>query len=165
MTDTAKRLSEEEKMFAEKNVGLLFAFMRRYHLPEDYFGALAVAYVRFSGKFISEHEEYNYKFSTLLWKRLRSELSHIVRKEQVERLISLTDGMREIIGQEDSYFEKEELNEIRSLLTQKQAKVVLLRIEGYTNAQIASMIGVTERAIEKRFSRIRNTLKKRDEYN
>ena len=165
MTDTAKRLSEEEKAFAEKNIGLLFAFMRRYHLPEDYFGALAVAYVRFSGKFISEHEEYNYKFSTLLWKRLRSELSHIVRKEQVERLIPLTDGMREIIGQEDSYFEKEELNEIRSLLTQKQAKVVLLRIEGYTNAQIASMIGVTERAIEKRFSRIRNTLKKRDEYN
>ena len=157
--DTVTRLGPEEKEFAEKNIGVLFAFMRRYHLPEDYFGALAIAYVRFVWKYLNEKEKHTYSFSTLVWQRLRSELSHIARREQAERLLRFTDEMQATIGREDSYFENEGLDEAKSLLTQKQIQVLLLRIEGYTNAQIARMTGVTKRAIEKRFSRIRKVCK------
>ena len=47
----------------------------------------------------------------------------------------------------------------------RQFNVVLLRIEGYTNAQIASIKGVTERAIERQFSRIRRAYKERYKHN
>ena len=67
MGEPVKRLSTEEKAFAEKNIGILFAFMRRYHLPEDYFGALAIVYVRFVGEYMREREKYCYSFSTLVW--------------------------------------------------------------------------------------------------
>ena len=86
---TVTRLSPEEKAFAEKNIGILFAFMRRYHLPEDYFGALAIAYVRFVGKYFSEKEKYCYSFSTLVWQRLRSELSHILRRESSAQMTTI----------------------------------------------------------------------------
>ena len=78
---------------------------------------------------------------------------------QAERLLRFTDELQATIGREDSYFENEGLDEAKSLLTQKQIQVLLLRIEGYTNAQIARMTGVTKRAIEKRFSRIRKVCK------
>ena len=160
MCVTITRLGPEEKAFAETNIGILFAFMRRYHLPEDYFGALAIAYVRFVARYLSEKEKYGYSFSTLVWQRLRSELSHLMRKEKVESSTSFAVELRESTGQEDLYFENEAVDEIKALLTRKQTQALLLRIEGYSNAQIASMIGVTECAIEKRFSRVRKALKK-----
>lgn len=163
MCDTVTRLSPAEKEFAEKNIGILFAFMRHYHLPEDYFGALAIAYVRFVGRYLPENKKYSYSFSTLVWQRLRSELSHIVRKEQRERTLPISNELRETIGQEDSYFENTGLDEAKSLLTQKQQQALFLKVQGYTNAQIASMTGVTERAIEKRFSRIRKAFKRASE--
>ena len=160
MADTAKRLTEEEKAFAEKNIGLLFAFLRRYHLPEDYFGTLALAYVRFVGKYLKEKEAYSYSFSTLVWHRLRSELSHIVRKENQNRQEMHLETALEIQGQEDAYFEEEVIGEMSQTLTPKQFEVLFLRMGGYTNAQIASMEGVSKRAIEKRYFRIRKILKR-----
>ena len=159
MADTAKRLTEEEKAFAEKNIGLLFAFMRRYHLPEDYFGGLALAYVRFVGKYLKEKEAYKYSFSTLVWHRLRSELSHIVRKESQNQQEMLSEKALELRGQEDIYFEEDSVDEIGHTLTPKQVEVLLLRIEGFTNEQIASTVGISSGSVEKRFNRIRKTLR------
>ena len=164
MADTAKRLTEEEKAFAEKNIGLLFAFMRRYHLPEDYFGGLALAYVRFVGKYLKEKEVYSYSFSTLVWHRLRSELSHIVRKENQNQQEMLSENALELQGKEDNYFGEEVIGEMSQTLTQKQFEVLFLRMSGYTNAQIASMEGVSKRAIEKRYFRIRKILKRNNEF-
>lgn len=160
MGETVTRLSNEAKVFAEKNIGILFAFVKRYHLPEDYFGALAVAYVRFVGKYLAEKEKYAHSFSTLVWQRLRSELSHIVRKEKDSRRAVFAEEEFGSMGEEDCYFELAAMNDVRRLLTPKQAQILLLRIEGYTNAQIASMVNVSESAIEKRFERIRQSFQK-----
>lgn len=165
MRDTETRLSPEEKVFAEKNIGILFAFMRRYHLPEDYFGALAIAYVRFVWKYLNNKEKYACSFSTLMWQRLRSALSHIERKENSAQTMIPFRDWDEVIGQEDSYFEQDVINEMIRHLIPKQIEIVLLRIEGYTNAQIASIKGVTERAIERQFSRIRRVYKGRYKHN
>ena len=156
--DTVTRLGPEEKEFAEKNIGVLFAFMRRYHLPEDYFGALAIAYVRFVGKYFSEKEKYCYSFSTLVWQRLRSELSHMLRRENTEIVVSFqSNGLSR---QEDDYFVHELLSKVSNKLTSKQAKALLLRIEGYSNVEIAQTLGISESAVEKRFQRIRSTYQK-----
>lgn len=155
MVDTVKRLSEEEKEFAEKNIGILFAFMKRYHLPEDYFGELAVAYVRYIGRYLDAKDKYPYSFTTLVWQRLRSELSHISRKEKKQQLTILASDAMESEGQFDDYFEKELLEEVNSRLTHKQSEVLLLRIEGYTNHQIAGIAGISVSAVERRFKRIR----------
>ena len=158
MVDTVKRLSEEEKEFAEKNIGLLFAFMRRYHLPEDYFGALALAYVRFVGKYLTSKEAYSYSFSTLVWHRLRSELSHIERKETQDQQEMFSENALEMQGREDTYFGEESVDEMSQTLTPKQFEVLLLRIEGLSNEQIASTVGISNGSVEKRFNRIRKTI-------
>jgi RNA polymerase sigma factor (sigma-70 family) len=153
MGEPVKRLSTEEKAFAEKNIGILFAFMRRYHLPEDYFGALAIVYVRFVGEYMREREKYCYSFSTLVWQRLRSELSHITRRENSEIVLPLDCG--ELSGREDDYFVQELICKVSDELTPKQAQTLLLRIEGYSNAEIAQALGISESTVEKCFQRIR----------
>lgn len=158
MCDKVTRLGPEEKVFAEKNIGILFAFIRRNHLPEDYFGALAIAYVRFVGKYLSEKNKYYYSFSTLVWQRLRSELSHLVRKENREIVVSLECGKPS--GQDDDYFVQELICKVSEDLTQKQVQTLLLRIEGYSNAEIAQALRISESAVEKRFQRIRSTYDK-----
>lgn len=155
MCDKVTRLGPEEKIFAEKNIGILFAFIRRYHLPEDFLGALAIAYVKFVGKYLSEKDKYCFNFSTLVWQRLRSELSHMVRKENREIVMSL-EGF-ELNGQEDDYFTQELLCKVTNDLTPKQVQALLLRIEGYSNEEIAKTLGISESAVEKRFQRIRST--------
>ena len=159
MGEPVKRLSPDEKAFAEKNIGILFAFMRSYYLPEDYFGALAIAYVRFVGKYLSEKEKYFYSFSTLVWQRLRSELSHITRKENREIVVSLECG--ELKGPEDNYFVQELICKVSNDLTPRQVQTLLLRIEGYSNVEIAQALGISESAVEKRFQRIRSTYDKK----
>ena len=155
MEERVRKLSPYEKDFAEKNIGILFAFMKRYHLPEDYFGALAVAYVRYIARYLDAKDKYPYSFTTLVWQRLRSELSHISRKEKKQRLTAFSSDALESEGQFDGYFEKELLEEFNCRLTPKQSEVLLLRIEGYTNHQIAGITGVSVSAVERRFKRIR----------
>ena len=47
---------------------------------------------------------------------------------------------------------------IEELLTYKQCEVVYLRNQGYTNREIASLCGISRKAVEKRFARIRRIL-------
>lgn len=48
--------------------------------------------------------------------------------------------------------------EIQDTLTARQNETILLRNQGYSNAEIAKLCGVSEKAIEKRFQRIRKKL-------
>ena len=55
--------------------------------------------------------------------------------------------------QSDDLWEK-----IEELLTYKQCEVVYLRNQGYSNREIADLCGISRKAVEKRFARIRKIL-------
>ena len=89
-------LDQRASEFIEENIGLLHKFMQRYSLDEDYYGLLAICYIKAATKYLSDPQLQRYEFSTILWYRLRYEISHARRKEKLSVLLSGTGFIREV---------------------------------------------------------------------
>ena len=151
-------LSPEQQKFAEENHGLLLSFMSRFRLSPDFYDVLALRYVTTVRRYCSEPKLQTYAFSTILWRHLRSELSHeIKRLSRMPSEVAIDDLYRPPPS-EDSYIDRNLWEQIEENLTKKQCEVVFLRNQGYTNREISALCGVSVKAVEKRFKRIRTIL-------
>jgi len=153
-------LTEEQREFADANHDLLYAFMARYRLSDDCYGRLAIRYLRTAVRYLTDGGLRQYAFSTVLWYHLRSELSDILREDRQrpaevdpEQLPAWEPPLEETIGMQL-------WQTIERELTFKQCEAVYLRNQGYTNREIARLCGVKPKAIEKRFRRIRDRIRK-----
>lgn len=156
-------LTHEQQEFAELHHGLLLAFMSRYHLDQDLYDVLALRYLKTVVRYNSDSRLQQYAFSTILWKHLRSALSHeLKRAARAPVEVSFDDLYRPPPAQSPD-MDRLLWEKIEERLTYKQAEAVLLRNQGYSNQEIGSMCGVSRKAIEKRFHRIRKLLSSFDE--
>ena len=128
----------------------------RKELPQQYLNVVV--------RYLTEEEMRKYRFSTVVWYHLHSELSNYAR-DQVGKpqeipiefyceipapgIAPIDDGLWRVI--EDN-------------LTYKQFEAIQFRNQGYTNREIADLCGVKRKAIEKRFARIRKTLSNLKEF-
>ena len=160
-------LDQSASEFIEENIGLLHKFMQRYSLDEDYYGLLAICYIKAATKYLSDPQlqryefstilwyRLRYEFSTILWYRLRYEISHARRKERKQiQTVSLERTV------EPQVFMDEESDSLlwktlESILTSRQLEVLYLRYRGMTNREIAEQFGISQVAVERLFSRIR----------
>ena len=150
-------LTVREQKFAEQHHGLLLKFMGEYHLNDDYYGALALRYLRTVQRYLSESSLRRYAFSTVIWLNLRSELSHIFRAERKAPVfVSLEESK---IPQEPEHDYEGNLDELPYALTQKQRQVFELWKEGYSYDEIAKRCNISYKAVESRFARIRGKAK------
>ena len=150
-------LSVPEQEFAEQHHGLLLKFMGEYHLNDDYYGALALRYLRTVQRYLSEAHLRKYAFSTVVWLNLRSELSHIFRAERKTPVFVPLEESG--ISQEPEHNYDGELDEISNALTLKQRQVFELWKEGYSYDEIAKHCNISYKAVESRFARIRGKAK------
>ena len=67
-------LTPEQQEFAEQHHGLLLKFMGTYGLTDDDYGILAERYVKTVKKYLETESLHQYRFSTILWYRLRADL-------------------------------------------------------------------------------------------
>lgn len=154
-------MTDEQREFAEKNHGLLLAFMDRHELGADCYDRLALRYLHTVVRYLTEETLRQYAFSTVLWYHLRSELSNILRQDRLRYLEADYDQppwdptceetINAVLWQ---HIERE--------LTFKQCEAVYLRNQGYKNREIAELCGVRPKAIEKRFHRIRKKIRQKE---
>lgn len=145
----------DRDQFIETNLPLLYKFMAAQYLSNEYLGPLTERYIKTADRYLKEDRLQQYAFSTVLWLNLRSELHELQRKlKENSTLISLEDVCSQLSTTDDhsgillwSVLENE--------LTSIQLKTLQLRLEGQTNREIAHLYQVTEKAIERRFFRIR----------
>lgn len=151
-------LTPEQQAFATEHHGLLMAFMKRHDLDDDYYGPLSNRYLNAVVRYLTEPDLQKYAFSTVVWYHLRSELSNIARRleKQIQALPSELHG--EVPVYDEAPIDAALWEKIEELLTYKQCEVVYLRNQGYTNREIASLCGISRKAVEKRFARIRRIL-------
>jgi len=148
-------LDQSASEFIEENIGLLHKFMQRYSLDDDYYGLLAICYIKAATKYLSDPQLQRYEFSTILWYRLRYEISHARRKERKQiQTVSLERTV------EPQVFMDEESDSLlwktlESILTSRQLEALYLRYRGMTNREIAEQFGISQVAVERLFSRIR----------
>lgn len=151
-------LDQVASEFVEANVGLLHKFMQRYNLDDDYYGLLAICYIKAATKYLSDPQLQRYAFSTILWYRLRYEISHARRKERKRiKPIPIEANI------ESPFYEDEESinllwKTLESILTTRQLEVLYMRYNGMTNTEIAQQVGISRVAVERLFSRIRKRI-------
>lgn len=160
MSRTMVPLSDAQQKFAEQNHGLLLKFLSETELDEDYYSILAERYLKTVVKYLESEDLQRYSFSTILWRNLRSELSNYLRKIQGEPPEYLC-GERDIPADEDELPLDSALWErIEEVLTRKQLETVMLRNQGFSNLEIGRACKVSKKAIEKRFQRIRQRIRR-----
>ena len=151
-------LDEEAREFIEANIGLLHKFMQRYNLDDDYYGLLAISYIKAANKYLTEPKLQRYSFSTILWYRLRYEISHARRKERkLLQTVPLDQTTEPPAAMDDESFNLL-WTTIESILTPRQLEVLYLRYNGMTNREIAEQFGISQVAVERLFSRIRKRI-------
>ena len=152
-------LTPEEQAFVEQNMPLLKKFMFRYGLGTEHYGRLAVQFTQIAARYLREEQLRRFSFSTVAWMRLRTELSHIMREELRTPQLIPYEEQYDPVGKED---ECEALlwHMISQLLTPRQQQVLRLRLDGKNNAEIADECGISRKAVEHLFSRIRARMTK-----
>ena len=153
-----EQLLPDERQFAESNIKILHGFMKRYGLSQEYYGRLAVLFTRTVARYLRDPKFQGLSFSTVVWPRLRTELSNAMREQ-------LRDP--EILPLEESHYGDMCLDEYENLLrdmveqklTPRQKQVFQMRLDGKTNAEIAEECGISRSAVEHLFARIRMRLR------
>ena len=153
-----EQLLPDERQFAESNIKILHGFMKRYGLSQEYYGRLAVLFTRTVARYLRDPKFQGLSFSTVVWPRLRTELSNAMREQLQEP---------EIVPFEESHYGDMCLDEYENLLrdmveqklTPRQKQVFQMRLDGKTNAEIAEECGISRSAVEHLFARIRMRLR------
>ena len=108
---------------------------------------------------LSELRE-NYRFSTILWYSLRSELAFVLRGGGHEQLTGDPDNPASSGDDMDVVEMKEFWRRLENTLTKRELEVLRLRIEGLTYREIAQECGITVKAVACRIARLRKKVEK-----
>ena len=154
------QMTPAEQAFAEEHHRLYLKFLGQYGLDEEYYSVLLERYLRTVMKYCRDEHLRKYRFSTILWQNLRSELDNYW-KEQLRRPV-LVQEEYERFPSGEAPMDFAQWQDFQDLLTGLENETILLRNQGFKNHEIASVFGVTTKAIEQRFYRIRNKLKRRN---
>ena len=151
-------LTPSEAAFAESHHGLLVTFIRRYKLDDDCYGALSYRFLKTVRRYLEKQELQKYTFSTILWYDLRSELSHIIRKDRSKPVIVPDEGLSQEYAQLDDLSAVALWSVLEGKLDEVQIELVRLRSAGRTNAEIAAKFGISKKAVECRLYRIKKKI-------
>lgn len=148
-------LTEEQKRLAELNHDLVFKFLNENGLPEaQYYDVVIFGYLCAAQEYTDNTKLQKYSFSTVAWKRMQRELfNHIKYLERKKRdipTISLSEMkwniedsicVEDVIAIENKLLEELELNlllhSLASQITQKQMRIIRMRLDGYRMHDIA----------------------------
>lgn len=155
-------LTSEEAAFAEANHGLLERFMRSYRLDDELYGQMSIRYLKTVQKYLNNRKlRTQYRFSTILWYHLHSELSNIMRSYGRSPPIVSLDRLFHELPASDQTNAAELWDFLADQLTEKQLDVLRLRYEGWSYREIAEDSGISFKAVARRFDRIRRKVQKR----
>lgn len=155
-----EELTPEEREFAEKNYGLLIHFMRANAVEDEHFGALSVRYLTTVKKYLSNESLQKHSFSTILWLNLKSELHSIFRYIGKHNHVVLNGDIQRIDTGSSYSAEKDDLLRAFRSLSNRQQELFRLWCCGYSYSEIAKCCQISEKAVERRISRIRRRFQK-----
>lgn len=153
-------LTDAQQAFAEKNHGLLLKFIADMQLDEEYYTILVERYLKAVVKYLGSERLQQYRFSTILWHNLRSELSNHLRREKLEFGPCSFEPPPPV--EREAPMDPMVWERIEAVLTPKQLDAVMLRNQGFSNREISLICHISEKAVEKRFARIRKTIKNKE---
>lgn len=166
MGNPIKPLTPEQQQFATENHGLIYSFMHLHKIPPERYDIIALAFVKSVSTFKPER---NVKFSTYFYFAANRELQQEFRynNSQNRRINSETlsfsaietdecPDLLEFLGGDILDISVVEARDISDHLDNRQQHILNLIIAGYDQAEIATMVGLSQPHI----SRIKTHIQK-----
>lgn len=169
-------LTDEQRDFASKHIGLVYGFLHKNFLEEDdYFDIVVFGYLAAVQEY-KENQRLNsrYSFSTIAWRLMKFSLfehyKNCSRPKRNAPLVSLNSKIDDSMQTLDSLLPDRQKHlhesatdnlyvlELMSYMTDKEQEVVKLKSFGYTYREIAALCGLTPNGVGSRFSRLRRRL-------
>lgn len=162
-----KPLTGEQKHLAELNHDLVYKFLNENNLPEsEYYDVVIFGYLCAAQEYCENSKLKRYSFTTVAWKRMRREFSnhlrYLDRKKRDCPTVSLSDllgntedslQVEDILSLESKLLEDLKLNlmlhTLAANVTQKQMRIIRMKLEGYRMHDIASKEKMTFRDINR----------------
>ncbi len=154
------KLTAQEQEFASEHHVLLIRFMQSYKLDDELYGALSLRYLKTVHRYLTEPALRKYKFSTIAWLNLRSQLSHELRKSRWFPLIIPLDDTKLPVLQKDDADCTEIWRELETNLTKRDLDLLFLHTRGDSYREIAAACDLTIRAVACRLYRLRKKIRK-----
>ena len=117
-------------------------------------------YVKTVKKYLETESLHQYRFSTILWYRLRADLHKQRRHTWKEEAQSSLDDFLEVVGEPDDSGTSILWSDIEQQITEQQIELLRLRAMGFKPREIARMQQCSSNAIHCRFKRIKKKLKR-----
>ena len=180
-------LTREEQKFAEKNHDLVYHFLNCKNYPvEEYYTVVIEAYLHACQIYLNREDLQQYRFSTIAYKKMSSAIQNDLRaKNRLKRAaehgaISLNtvisdgysntgsrcysniiaDSREDII---DTIIQTQEdrklMEKIRSILSEQQMDIVLLKLQGFSYKDISRYSGLKKYIYFSELKQIKNLLR------
>lgn len=171
MNAQEKRLTEEQSAFAEKHHHVVMDFLRRRRLPEsEFYDVVIFRYLRTVQLYCTKPQLHRYKFETIAFNAMDWQLKSYWRKayHALHKTLSLDaqlagSGMalRDLIPADDSdagdaVCDTLTAEALLAALSESQHTLLGLRLDGYSNKEIAGRTGMSCAQVEDTFSCIQN---------
>jgi RNA polymerase sigma factor (sigma-70 family) len=169
-------MTREQRDFAAFNHSLVFKFLNKKHLGEDeYYDIVIFGYLRAVQKYIQRPELHRYKFSTIAWSAMETDVRNYheyknrpMRKAvccSLDQVIPNTDDL--LLGSviPTPYNTAESLEdsllwmEVASAITKKQMDILQLKVAGMSEREIAREYQTSCDSIETVFEAIKERLR------
>lgn len=167
------KLTNEERLYAAIHHGLVYRFLRKNRLPqEEYYDVVILGYLRAVRRYWTEEDLRSYRFSTIAWGCMRSNVGSYRKKLNREKrhgtVISLdqkqagTPMAEKLVEPVDWIGRLEKrmlLMDCARKLTKEQREILYLKEKGYHLKEIAQMQERTPSHIRKDMKQIREALR------
>lgn len=161
-----KPLTAEQSQIAELNHDLVFEFLNEYNLPESqYYDVVIFGYLCAAQEYCEKPELQKYLFSTVAWRQMKHELyrhyKYHERKKRDFQTVSLSDikdGYDNSLKTDETAAENkllEDLNfslllhSLASAITEKQMRIIRMKLAGFRMHDIARTEKMTFRDINR----------------
>ncbi len=167
-------LSTTEREMAEANHGLVYKFLHKYgYSVEDAYSIAIFGYLKGIQIYNRRKDLQKYKLSVVCYQYMRRELGdnykmeHSQKRRSTEELLSLDadcfdmENLYNSVGGkslEAEYMETESFNQVMEKMTDKQRKIVELKLDGYSNNETCAMMEIPSSTFYKEINRIKAIL-------
>jgi len=166
-------LTREQKQFATENHSLVFGFLRKRHLPDDYYDIVIFGYLEAVRQYLTEPALQRYAFTTIAWKKMTTELRNHYKmlkcqKRNVEVVSIHTKLYRDGLTLEDilparnvlmdQLEDQMALHELAKRVSGQQMDIVRMKSSGYGIRDIARTKKVSMYIVRNLLKKVRDIL-------
>lgn len=158
-------LTKKQQELVEKNHNLIYGFSEMFHVPiDDYYGVLAIGLCNAA----KSYDVKKGKFSTFAYHCMKNEMIKEYCKDNKLKDSDYNDTQYECLDENlllygnipyNKYVEKELYENILSLLTDKERKILYYLYSGTTETEIANKMNCSKQNISYFVKKIRMKIK------